>query len=284
MAPRPDRPGNTDAILPARWDARFFSFFAWYSRRLVSRHFHALRLATCADASPEGLDTDGRPLIVALSHSSWWDPIAAVLLKDALFPSRASCSPMDRVQLERFGFFRRIGIFGIDPDDPRSAGPMIDYVMDRMAEHPRPTLIITPQGRFADPRAPMEVRPGTAMLAARLTRHGRAPRVVGMAVEYPFWIDKRPEMLARVSDFGTPPDGSRASSWQRSIERGMAGNAAALAELAVSRDEGRFRTVVGRGSGAVHPVFDAWARLRGKSTAIDMSARRSAAVGTGGAK
>lgn len=282
MARSSGHTGRGDAILPGRWNARFFSFFAWYSRRLVARNFHGLRLSR--DSCAEGLDADGRPVIVALSHSSWWDPIAAVLIKDALMPSRASCSPMDRVQLERFGFFRKIGIFGIDPDDPGAAGPMADYVMERMREHPRPTLIITPQGRFADVRAPVEVRPGTALLAARMAREGRAPRVVGMAVEYPFWIDRKPEMLVRVSEFEPPEDGTRASSWQRAIERGMAGNAAALAALAVARDPAPFRTLIGRGSGAVHPVFDAWARMRGRSTAIDLSARRGASTGVGGAR
>jgi 1-acyl-sn-glycerol-3-phosphate acyltransferase len=280
---RPNDPaGRSDAILAGRWNARFFSFFAWYSRRLVAKHFHALRLSS--DSCAEGLDADTRPLIVALSHSSWWDPIAAVLMKDALIPSRASCSPMDRVQLERFGFFRKLGIFGIDPDDPAAAGPMVSYVMDRMREHPRPTLIITPQGRFADVRAPVEVRPGTALLAARLVREGRTPRMVGMAVEYPFWIDRKPEMLVRVSDFDAPSDATRASAWQRAIEQGMATNAAALAERAVARDPSAFRTLIGSGSGAVHPVFDAWARMRGKSTAIDMSARRIAASANGGSR
>ena len=274
--------GRSDAILPGRWNARFFSFFAWYSRRLVARHFHALRLSE--DSCPDGLDVEGRPLIVALSHSSWWDPIAAVLMKDALMPSRASCSPMDRVQLERFGFFRKIGIFGIDPDDPGAAGPMVDYVMERMREHPRPTLIITPQGRFADPRAPVEARPGAALIAARLARESRAPRIVGIAVEYPFWIDRKPEMLVRVSDFPAPEDSSRASAWHRAIERGMADNAAALAALSVARDPSPFRTVVGSGSGAVHPVFDAWARIRGKPTAIDMAGRRAAVPGAGGSR
>ena len=281
MARSSGHSGRGDAILPGRWNARFFSFFAWYSRRLVAKHFHALRLAE--DACAEGLDSETRPLIVALSHSSWWDPIAAVLMKDALMPSRASCSPMDRAQLERFGFFRKMGIFGIDPDDAQAAGPMVDYVMDRMREHPRPTLIITPQGRFADVRAPVEARPGTALLAARMAREGRAPRVVGMAVEYPFWIDRKPEMLVRVSDFAVPADQSRASSWQRAIEGGMADNAAALASLSVAREPSRFRTLVGSGSGAVHPVFDAWARMRGRTTAIDMSGRRGAAPGAGGA-
>jgi 1-acyl-sn-glycerol-3-phosphate acyltransferase len=271
--------GRGEAILEGRWNARFFSIFAWYSRRLVARHFHALRLA--ADSVTDGLDSETRPVIVALSHSSWWDPIAAVLVKDALMPSRASCSPMDRVQLERFGFFRKMGIFGIDPDDAGAAGPMVDYVMDRMREHPRPTLIITPQGRFADVRAPLEVRPGAALVAARLVRDGQRPRVVSVAVEYPFWIDRRPEMLVRVRECAVPQDGARASAWQRAIEQGMGGNAAALAELAVARDPSRFRTLVGKGSGAVHPVFDAWARLRGKSTAIDMSRRRGPAAGGG---
>ena len=115
-------------------------------------------------------------------------------------------------------------------------------------------------------------------------REGCAPRVVGMAVEYPFWIDRKPEMLARVSDFAAPTDATRASAWQRVIEAGMEGNAASLAALAVARDPLSFRTLAGRGSGAVHPVFDAWARMRGTSTAIDMSGRRGTAPGSGGVR
>lgn len=263
-----------EAILPGRWDARTFGVFAWYSRRLVRKRFHAMRLAE--DALPSGLDSDPRPLLVALSHSSWWDPIAAVLLKSALFPSRSSCSPMDRAQLERFGFFRRLGIFGIEPDDPHAMGPMVGYIEERMREHPRPSLIITPQGRFADPRSPLEVRPGLAMVAARLSRGGTVPRMVAMTLEYAFWIDQRPELLARVCEIPAPDAPQRATAWQRQVERGMAGNAAALAAHARARTGEGMRTLIGAGSGAVHPIFDAWARLRGRSTAIDLSARRPA--------
>ena len=105
-----------------------------------------------------------------------------------------------------------------------------------------------------------------------------------MAVEYPFWIDRKPEMLVRVRDFPAPEDASRASAWQRTIERGMADNAAALAALSIARDPAPLRTLVGSGSGAVHPVFDAWARMRGRSTAIDMTGRRAPAPGAGGAR
>lgn len=263
-----------EAILPGRWDRRSFGAFAWYSRRLVRKRFHAMRLAE--DGLPEGLDSDARPLLVALSHSSWWDPVAAVLLKTELFPSRSSCSPMDRAQLERFGFFRRLGIFGIDPDDPQAMGPMVSYIEERMREHPRPTLIITPQGRFADPRSPLEVRPGLAMVAARLSRGGSVPRVIAMTLEYVFWIDQRPEMLARVCEIPAPDATQRATAWQRQVEAGMAANASALAAHSLARSGAGMRTLIGAGSGAVHPVFDAWARLRGRSTAIDLSARRAA--------
>lgn len=269
-----------DAILPGQWRPWAFDAFAWYSRRLVRRRFHAMRLAE--DACPAGLDADARPLLVALSHSSWWDPIAAVLLKQELFPSRSSCSPMDRAQLERFGLLRSLGIFGIDPDDPQAMGPMVTYIEERMREHPRPTLIITPQGRFADPRSPLEVRPGLAMVAARLSRMGAVPRVIAMSLEYTFWIDQRPELLARVCDVPGPASPQRATAWQRQIEAGMASNAAALCRFAMARSGDGMRTLIGARSGAVHPVFDAWARLRGRSTSIDLSGRRppDAAVGS----
>ena len=47
---------------------------------------------------------------------------------------------MDREQLERFRFFRRIGMFGIDPDDPESLEAMRTYVIDAFRERSRTML------------------------------------------------------------------------------------------------------------------------------------------------
>jgi hypothetical protein len=88
-------------------------------------------------------------------------------------------------------------------------------------------------------------------------------RVVPVAVEYPFWNERRPEALSR---FGRPirVDGVN----QRSVEdlndllaRRLEETLDDLAAEAVDRDPARFRTLV-LGRTGVGGIYDAGRRLR----------------------
>lgn len=244
--------------------------FVRWMRGFVGRRFHAVRLAAGSEAAfARAASADG-PVMLVANHQSWWDPLVGLLVHDRWFGDRPVASPIDRTQLENFRFFRRLGMFGVDPDDATGLRAFARHVDELFARAPRTVLMVTPQGRFVDVRRAVEVRPGAAMVAAR---HPRAT-VIAMAIEYAFWVDQRPEVFLRADCVDAPAmDPGSAHAWQDAIARAMNRNAAALAECVMSRDASRFVTVSGGGAGRIHPAYDAFLRLTGRRTSIDTSHR-----------
>jgi hypothetical protein len=145
----------------------------------------------------------------------------------------------------------------------------VRHVEGLFTSAPRTILMMTPQGRFVDPRRPVEVRPGVAMVAAR-----RADaHVVAVAIEYGFWTDQRPEVFMRAAHVMPPPEGGAVHAWQTAIQDAMNANGAALAAATSSRDPSAFDTLVGGGTARIHPVYDAFLRLTGRRTAIETAHR-----------
>lgn len=262
--------GGAD-LVPARPSPVVRRWFAWYAERLLRKSFAALRALPDADAALAPLGDRGRPTLLVTTHSSWWDPIVVALLWRRYAAERPLLAPMDRASLERFRFFRRLGVFGIDPDDPRSLEAMARYVVAESGARRDTLVAVTPQGRFTDPRDPIVLRPGAARLAS-LLQPGAA---VAVALEYAFWTDRKPELFLAAARVERPEVASTAS-WQRALGEGLASAAARLAEAVRSRDETRFVPLVAgaarRGSGN-HPIYDLWLRATGRSTAIEVAHR-----------
>ncbi len=250
------------------WSPRFARFFGWYAWRLLRGRFHAVRLLRGSEAALAGLADHAGPALVAMNHSSWWDPMVAVALHHRFFPGRGNLSPMDARELSRFRFLRRLGIFGIDPDEPASLAVLHAYVLRRLGEMERGTLIITPQGRFTDVRRPVVPRPGLASVAASLVD----VRAWSVALEYGFWVDARPEVFISVHAIEAPDDPRRAG-WQRAWQLGMQANQDELAGAVAARDPTAFQAIEGGSRARVHPVYDWWLRVRGKSAGIAVDHR-----------
>lgn len=264
-----DRRGELSGVRIAdAWSPRFAGFFGWYAQRSLRRCFHAVRIARGSRQVLGDIGPCASPALVAMSHASWWDPMLAVAMWRWFFPGRGNVSPMDATQLAKFRVLRKLGIFGIDPDDPASLDAMGAYLRRRLGEMARPTVILTPQGRFVDVREPAVPRPGAAALLASLP----GMRAWSVAVEYAFWVDAKPEIFVRAVEVPTP-DEPRTASWQRALQQAMEENRRALAELVRARDPGAFECVVGGEFSTVHPVYDAWRAMLGRSGGIDTSHR-----------
>lgn len=258
-----------DLLLPARPSTRIAAGIRWYARRLLRRKFHAVRLARGSAEVLAPIDRSSRPTILLLGHASWWDPILAIWIWDRFFGSRGAAGPMHRRELERFRFFRAVGMFGIDPDDPASLEAMRDYLRPRMTQGGE-VLLLTPQGTLTDVRAPIRLRPGAASMAASLEE----VEVVAVAVEYAFWLDQRPEVFLRATGCRPIAEGRLPSTadWHRAMQGAMQENAAALASKVIARDPAAFEVLVG-GETSIHPVYDWWLRLWGRAGAIDREGR-----------
>lgn len=272
---------STARLVPGQYTPRFVNVFGWYvQQRLVPKKFHAALAARGSAQALAGVDAFDGPVLVVMNHTAWWDPLVCLLVQRRWLPSRSSCAPMEADQLAKFGFFKRLGIFGIDPDDPASLEAMGAYVAQRFATDRRPTLWITPQGRFVDVRDPIEIRPGAAAIAARTP----GLRVFSLAVEYGFWVDPRPELFLRIAEVPAPAGPLSTASWHRAILAGMRTNQSELGTLVRARDPAAFEAIVGGPrAGGTNPFYDLWLKIRGKKATIESERlARSEAVGRDG--
>jgi 1-acyl-sn-glycerol-3-phosphate acyltransferase len=261
-------------ILPAIENPWFRRVFARRSGSMLAKSFHAVRVAPGGERILGRARDSGEDLALCLSHASWWDPIVAAFLWSRSLDPRPVRAPMDRVELERFAILRRVGIFGVDPDDPATLPAMVDHLAAERAKLGPFVFIVTPQGSFADPRDPVRLRPGAAAAIARLGIR----RVIAVAIEYAFWTDRKPEVFLRLVEVEPPVSPTRVR-WHRAMEGAMQRNGEALAELVRGRDPRTFETLLGGDAARVHPVYDLWLRLTGRGNSIDATRRMPAAGG-----
>jgi 1-acyl-sn-glycerol-3-phosphate acyltransferase len=237
----------------ARRSPALCRFFSAVMRRRMRQHFHAVRIARAGlPRLPEG-----RAAIIYSNHPSWWDPALFIVLATTYFPGRPGYGPMDATALARYGFMRRIGIFGVEPDTRRGAADFL-RAGTAILSNPDAMFWVTAEGAFADARRrPVRLRAGTAHLLAKRDDIVAVP----LAIEYPFWTERLPEALCR---FGQPIHGGECRSVTEArdrLENELASAMDALAADAMARDPGRFETVL-RGRSGVGGIYDVFRRLR----------------------
>lgn len=253
----------THAVAPARPSPRFRRFFGGYACRLLRKRFASVRLeGASADVLREVGAHEG-PLLIAMNHPSWWDPIVGVAIRHIYFAERPALSPIEMEMYERFRFMRKLGLFGLSPDHPDALVEMVRYVRTECEQSPRSAVFITPQGALTDVREPIVVRPGVGALASALGN----VRVVTLVTELTFWHEKRPELLLLARECTTPHRPSTAG-WTREIRTRMQLAADELARHSLARNEQAFVPMLARSGSDVNPAFDLWQRLRGRSSRL----------------
>lgn len=260
----------TSPIAKATPAPRFLRFFGGYAQRLLRKNFAHVRLQRQSESVIRDAGAHDGPLLIAMNHPSWWDPIVGVALRHTYFQDRPCLSPIEMLMFERFRFMRKLGLFGIDPAHPEALRAMVSYIRAECDREPRSAVFITPQGAFTDPREPILVRPGIASLAMALPN----PRVLCVLTELTFWHDKRPELLLLARSCASPRAPTTAA-WTRAVRAEMQSGADELARLSIARDESAFVPMLASKGSAVNPAYDLWQRLRGRSARID-PARRGA--------
>jgi hypothetical protein len=182
------------------------------------------------------------------------------LVTTDLFPaSRIHYAPIDELGLKQYPILERLGFFGVELETPRGGTAFMRRASAILAK-PEAMLWITPQGCFVDPRdRPIRFKEGLG----RLLHRTRGVYVAAMAVEYPFWNDRRPEALVRFGPWIAVEDGSLqpADVWTKRIEEALTECQDRLAAASCSRDAERFETLV-RGTAGVGGFYDLGRRLR----------------------
>jgi 1-acyl-sn-glycerol-3-phosphate acyltransferase len=267
-------------IVPERFSPRIArGFDRWYLQGLFRRSFHAVRATASSEGVLGGLATHHGPAIVVMNHQAWWDPLVGLWLHGRFEPHRRAIAPMEAAQLAKFGFFRRLGIFGVEPDAPGAIDAIVTHLRVRWAQHPATTLWLTPQGTFADVRAPIRLRPGAAAVAARaLPDPPPAPlKVVSVSVEYVFALDRRPELCLHAAPVDPPAADANATTadWNRAMTAAMQDGTDHLASLVIARDWAPLPPLKGTAStrASNSRLWDWWLALRGTSGRLEAAQR-----------
>ncbi|MDO9707584.1 lysophospholipid acyltransferase family protein [Paracraurococcus lichenis] len=239
-----------------------FAFYRFMFAGFARRHLRAVRVA--AWGLPPA-DDPTRPLVVYANHPSWWDGVAFMLYSTELFPGRRMFIPMEAAALSRYRFMLRLGVFGVEQQSARGAVAFLRTAKEVLAA-PSHMLWMNAPGRFMDVRErPVPMAPGLV----RLAEYAPTARFLPMAIEYPFWAERAPEMLA---GFGPPLDGAELAALDRearaeALSRALEAAMDRLAADAMARDPARFRDLL-RGREGMGGIYDRWrqaqAVLRGR--------------------
>ena len=241
--------------------ARHLAFFDVMFTRFFRRHMRALRVARWGmPAIPPGA-----PAVVFANHPSWWDGVAFMLLYRRLLTDRPLFTPMASWALDNYAFMRRLGVFGVETGTPRGTIAFL-RTAGAVLRDPSHILWINAPGRFADPRErPIPIAPGLT----RLAEMAPGAHFIPLAFDYPFWSERKPEMLAA---FGAPIPASALLALDRGARAGLLATALTatadrLADDAITRDPSRFETIV-QGREGMGGVYQFWRRagamLRGR--------------------
>lgn len=250
-----------------------FAFFRFVFLGFARRHLRAVRVAARGLPPP---DDPARPLVVYANHPSWWDGVAFMLYSTELFPGRRMFIPMEADALGRYRFMTRLGVFGVEQQSARGAVAFLRTAKAVLAE-PSHMLWMNAPGRFMDVRErPVPMAPGLVRLAELAPR----ARFLPMAIEYPFWSERAPEMLAA---FGAPLDGEALAALDRdaragALARGLEAAMDRLAEDAIARDPSRFRPVL-RGREGMGGIYERWRRLQAVARGRPFDPRHDPSVG-----
>jgi 1-acyl-sn-glycerol-3-phosphate acyltransferase len=242
----------------ARRNPALVRFFTLYFRRFFTRHMNAMRLARwgrLAVAPGEG------PVVVYSNHPAWWDGATYVLAATTFLPRHESYAPIDAAMMAKYGFFGRIGAYGVDLDSPSGAARFLAASADILSRPDR-AIWLAAQGRFSDVRErPVGLKAGIA----RLPELNPDTLFVPLAIEYGFWEERGGEAFLA---FGAPIRGADLMALDRAarrdrLEAALTDALDALSADVASRNPERFEIVLS-GQAGVGGIYDAWKRLRSR--------------------
>jgi 1-acyl-sn-glycerol-3-phosphate acyltransferase len=170
----------------------------------MRKHFHTIAV------NQQSLDpvpfTAKDALVVYANHASWWDPLAALLLAEEVFPEFRLYAPIDKRAFEKYRMFGHMGFFPVEQSNMQGAKQFLRTSRQILTKSGT-SIWLTPEGRFVDVRdTAVPFRPGLSHLAAsflhRLDSDQQGPQVwfVPAALEYTFWEERLPELLVWIGE------------------------------------------------------------------------------------
>ncbi len=141
-------------------------FFYRFSRFLAKRTFKQVWIQ-----NEYGKPSAERSTLYFGNHNSWWDALTPLILNNAVFHQRPR-AVMEWEQVQRYGFFRRIGCFSIDRSDPRSALKSLLHGVNWLNEEGGRSLFFYPEGKITHPQlSTLQFETGIGWMTQKLEPH-----------------------------------------------------------------------------------------------------------------
>jgi 1-acyl-sn-glycerol-3-phosphate acyltransferase len=250
------------------YSPRALALFRRYLRRYFARNFNTVRVDVAE--APVSLD---RATVFYSNHPSWWDPIVLLYVLGGAYPEIRFFGPMDSAALERYAILRRFGLFGIEPRERAGAAEFVRQSRSILSQA-EAALCVTAQGAFVDARArPIRLQRGVAHLLAS----SYAAQAVPIALEYAFWLEKKPEALIRVGP-ALRVAGTDVGRIHGELEAALERTADALAAASMARDAAAFATWIDGKNRGVGGVYDACRRWRALAGGGELDPRHDSGV------
>ncbi len=203
-----------------------------YVRRKLRRSFDGVHVAgidAVRDLAQRG------PVIIAMNHVCWWDPLTIFAL-DAELHGDGRCL-MDAANLKKLPFFKWIGAIPLDRSSPRASLADMRRAVDEL--HHGRTLWIFPQGR----QMPAHMRPLHFQAGVHWLAHRAACPVVPLSLSYTYREAPEAAVIARFGRAMSPPTSHRREEWLATLEARIVAGLDQTDEFAMS-GTGAFELIV----------------------------------------
>ena len=169
--------------------------FKTYLMRLFRKNFTSMHIL----GSIPDLPAD-QPLIILPNHSSWWDGFFVYHLNSVYF-ERPLYLMMLQEQLNNYPFFRRIGAYGINPENPDAVRKSISYTT-RVINQPAircAAVCIFPQGELISwYQQPLIFKKGIDVIIRRIQK---PTAVLQLIIRIEFLEEQFPQVFFQFGKF-----------------------------------------------------------------------------------
>ncbi len=175
-------------MIPAKKSRRFDFFFHQFNKRFLRFHFRGVNFAEGPNVS-----TPSSPALFIVNHSTWWDALV-VFHFNQLVIKQESYVMMHEKGVKEFPFFRKIGAFSVNRENPKDIVRSMNYAKERLKDGK--TLWLFPQG---DERH-LEIRPLTFLPGAlHIVKNTDIP-IVPVCLYYTFTGERKPEVFIKLDE------------------------------------------------------------------------------------
>jgi|SRR4030095_8204207 len=179
-------------MISAKKNKLIDSVFSTYIKKLLKKHFYSIHLAGGENLAKIN---SSLPVILYANHSNWWDGFIAYLLTNKKL-NADDYLMMDIEQMRKYSFFKYVGVFSVNRNEPKEAVESINYAAD-LLKGTKKYLWIFPQGimQHQDTR-PVKFYSGITRIAEKIGEVNLVP----VAFRYEFINEQRPEVFIQIGE------------------------------------------------------------------------------------